>query len=127
MVSKKIKAQLPSILCASLHSSFMFARSTDEMRSARHAGPALQGAGVAGEPGDVGAWLGLDPLVLLHLPRDGAAGGLEDGAVHEEVVLRVPHPVLPHALVGVVLGDLPIKNRSSDGLSAFGLFSLTGH
>lgn len=40
---------------------------------------------MAGEPGDVGARLGLHPLVLVHLPLVGAARLLEDGAVHEEI------------------------------------------
>ena len=61
--------------------------------SARLARAAGQCVGEAGEPCDVGAWLGLDPLVPVDLPGDRAARRLEDGAVHEQVVLRVPHPV----------------------------------
>jgi hypothetical protein len=37
---------------------------------------------------------------------DRAAGHLEDGVVHELVVLGVPHPVLPHRPLRVVLRDL---------------------
>lgn len=66
-----------------------------------------QRAGEAGEPPDVGAGLGLDHVALPELPGDGAAGRLEDGAVHEQVALRVPHPVLPLRLRRVVaLRDL---------------------
>lgn len=74
--------------------------------SARLAHAAGQSAGEACEPRDVGAWLGLDPFVPAELLLGRAAGRLEDGAVHEQVLLRVPHPVLPLALFRVVLGDL---------------------
>jgi hypothetical protein len=65
--------------------------------------PAGDGAGEAREPGDVGSRLGLDEVLLVELPLDVAAGDGEVGALHEEVVLRVPHPVLPLRLRRVVL------------------------
>jgi hypothetical protein len=71
------------------------------------AGPAGEGAGVSREPGDVGPRLGLDEVLLVQLPVDLAGGDGEVGALHEEVVLRVPRPVLPLRLRRVVLlGDL---------------------
>jgi hypothetical protein len=71
------------------------------------AGRAGEGAGVAREPGDVGPVPGLDEVLLVELPVDLAAGDGEVGAFHEEVVLGVPHPVLPHRLRRVMLlGDL---------------------
>lgn len=75
-------------------------------RSARLAGPAGERAGEACEPPDVGAWLGLNHVGALHLPVDGAVGRLEVGAVHEQVSVRAPRPVLPLPLRRIVPRDL---------------------
>uniref|UniRef100_A0A0D9VDP3 Metallo-beta-lactamase domain-containing protein n=1 Tax=Leersia perrieri TaxID=77586 RepID=A0A0D9VDP3_9ORYZ len=63
-------------------------------RSARLTRPAVQSAGEACQPPDIGARLGLNHVRLLELPGNGTLRRLEDGAVHEQIPFRMPCPSL---------------------------------